>query len=104
MLSHFVHCDLSILEIIKGIATTKVFKYLRPEHFKRLLEETHIRIGQHVLMTKFFDDFKSLNLVNVHTYIPQVLTIVHHCNVTTWKQRVKVATVTSLLLHEERNV
>ena len=91
------------LDILKeeGVATTEVFMCLRPEHFNRLLEETHVQIGQHALLMKAFDDFKSVSLVSVHTYILQALTIVHciiiiwnelltcHCNVTTWKQRVK---------------
>ena len=75
------------LDILKeeGITTTKVFMCLRPEHFKRLLEETHVQIGQHALLMKVFDDFKSASLVSEHTYMLQALTIVH-CIIIIWKR------------------
>ena len=71
------------IDILKeeGITSTKVFKCLRLEHFKKLLEETHIQIGQHALLMKIFDDFKSVTPVSAYGYIHVHTTRVNYCSV-----------------------
>ena len=74
---------LNILEE-EGIISSKIFNCLRPEHFKRLLEETCIKVGQHVLLMEVFDDIKAASQVSVHIFIQQgFITVQYDINI--WK-------------------